>query len=128
MENNYTTSNLLSKDDAYEITTKRTNIKKLERKTCLRTFLSPVPTGASRFAISHRGSSNRVFITSSSRNGNLACIIKNYFSVLVPWSFEFPLLVPKHTNLSIGPPGAAKWHRYKKVKGSTKKNPVNVDV
>lgn len=44
--------------------------------TSLRIFLSPLPLGLSSSAISHRGISNKVLMTSSSRKGNLACNIK----------------------------------------------------
>lgn len=46
--------------------------------TSLRIFLSPTPLGWLRSAISHRGISSKVLMTSSSRNGNLAWQKQDY--------------------------------------------------
>lgn len=52
--------------------TNRSSTKKITL-TSLKIFLSPVPLGCSRSAISHKGISSKTFMTSSSKKGNLAC-------------------------------------------------------
>lgn len=75
--------------------------------TSLRIFLSPIPLGWLRSAISHRGISSKALMTSSSKNGNLAwwnkqtmlsIVLESQFSIawikIVKYSSSFQHLLP----------------------------------